>query len=77
MQKPTFPSLWKFISEYSVLLIIGFVAAIGFTVSLFIAAVAFPPGLVQDAAKMGALFSFGAVFVSLGVAKIIGVKKIR
>ena len=59
------------------LLIIGFVAAIGFTVSLFIAAVAFPPGLVQDAAKMGALFSFGAVFVSLGVAKIIGVKKIR
>ena len=44
------------------LLIIGFVAAIGFTVSLFISAVAFPPGLVQDAAKMGALFSFGAVF---------------
>jgi len=46
-------------------------------VSLFIAAVAFPPGLVQDAVKMGTLFSFGAVFVSLGVAKIIGVKKIR
>ena len=57
------------------LLIIGFVAAIGFTVSLFISAVAFPPGLVQDAAKMGALFSFGAVFVSIAVAKIIGVKK--
>ena len=59
------------------LLIIGFVAAIGFTVSLFIAAVAFPPGLVQDAAKMGALFSFGAVFVSIGVAKVIGVNKIN
>ena len=58
------------------LLIIGFVAAIGFTVSLFISAVAFPPGLVQDAAKMGALFSFGAVFISIGVAKVIGVKKI-
>ena len=57
------------------LLIIGFVAAIGFTVSLFISAVAFPPGLVQDAAKMGALFSFGAVFISIAVAKIIGVKK--
>ena len=58
------------------LLIIGFIAAIGFTVSLFISAVAFPPGLVQDAAKMGALFSFGAVFISIGVAKVIGVKKI-
>jgi NhaA family Na+:H+ antiporter len=58
------------------LIIIGFVAAIGFTVSLFISAVAFGPGLVQDAAKMGALFSFGAVFLSLIVAKIIGVKKI-
>ena len=58
------------------LIIIGFVAAIGFTVSLFISAVAFMPGEVQDAAKMGALFSFGAVFLSLIVAKIIGVKKI-
>ena len=58
------------------LVIIGFVAAIGFTVSLFISAVAFGPGEVQDAAKMGALFSFGAVFLSLIVAKIIGVKKI-
>ena len=59
------------------LLIIGFVAAIGFTVSLFISAVAFPPGLVQDAAKMGALFSFGAVFISIAVAKIIGVRKMN
>ena len=59
------------------LIIIGFVAAIGFTVSLFISAVAFMPGEVQDAAKMGALFSFGAVFLSLIVAKIIGVKKIN
>ena len=57
------------------LLIIGFIAAIGFTVSLFISAVAFAPGMVQDAAKMGALFSFGAVFISLAVGKFIGVKK--
>ena len=57
------------------LLIIGFIAAIGFTVSLFISAVAFAPCLIQDAAKMGALFSFGAVFISLGVGKLIGVKK--
>ena len=47
------------------LVVIGFIAAIGFTVSLFISAVAFPPGDIQDAAKMGALFSFGAVFYHL------------
>ena len=40
------------------LVVIGFVAAIGFTVSLFVASVAFDAGPVQDAAKMGALFSF-------------------
>ena len=57
------------------LLIIGFIAAIGFTVSLFISAVAFPPGEIQDAAKMGALLSFGAVFISLAVGFGIGVKR--
>lgn len=46
------------------LFVLGCVAAIGFTVSLFIASVAFPAGTVQDAAKMGALFSFGAVGLS-------------
>ncbi len=59
------------------LLLIGFIAAIGFTVSLFISAVAFAPGDVQDAAKMGALFSFGAVFISIFVAKIVGVNKME
>ncbi len=57
------------------LLLIGFIAAIGFTVSLFISAVAFGPGPVQDAAKMGALFSFGAVFLSLAAGRIIGVDR--
>ena len=33
------------------LIVIGFVAAIGFTVSLFVATVAFEAGPVQDAAK--------------------------
>ena len=36
------------------LIVIGFVSAIGFTVSLFVATVAFDAGPVQDAAKMGA-----------------------
>ena len=57
------------------LFVIGCVAAIGFTVSLFIASVAFPPGAVQDAAKMGALFSFFAAVISLVAGKVFGVQK--
>ena len=45
------------------LFVLGTVASIGFTVALFVASVAFHPGDIQDAAKMGALMSFfgGAV----------------
>lgn len=57
------------------LFVLGCVAAIGFTVSLFIASVAFPAGDVQDAAKMGALFSFLAAVVSFIVAKLFKVQK--
>ncbi|WP_339643406.1 Na+/H+ antiporter NhaA [Jannaschia helgolandensis] len=54
---------------------IGCVAAIGFTVSLFVASVAFDNGPVQDAAKMGALLSFGAAGLSLIVGKLTKVQK--
>lgn len=57
------------------LVVIGFVSAIGFTVSLFVASVAFPPGEVQDAAKMGALFSFGAAIISIVAGKLLRVQK--
>lgn len=57
------------------LLVVGCVAAIGFTVSLFFAAVAFPPGDIQDAAKMGALFSFGAAILSIVMGKLTRVEK--
>ena len=57
------------------LLVIGFVAAIGFTVSLFVASVAFDAGPVQDAAKMGALFSFAAAIVSIVAGKLFRVQK--
>ncbi|GAA3867201.1 Na+/H+ antiporter NhaA [Celeribacter arenosi] len=63
------------------LFVIGCVAAIGFTVSLFIAAVAFDSSTmlgdtpVQDAAKMGALFSFAAAFISIAAGKICRVEK--
>lgn len=56
--------------------IIGFAAAIGFTVSLFVATVAFPPGAAQDAAKMGALGSFVAAGATWLVARMIGVTKV-
>lgn len=47
------------------LFVIGCVAAIGFTVSLFIATVAFDAGPVQEAAKMGALLSFAAAVLAI------------
>jgi NhaA family Na+:H+ antiporter len=57
--------------------VVGCVAAIGFTVALFIAAVAFETGNpVQDAAKMGALLSFFAAVVSLIMARILRIQKL-
>ena len=57
------------------LVVIGFVAAIGFTVSLFVASVAFEGGPVQDAAKMGALFSFAAAGLAIVAGKLTRVEK--
>ena len=57
------------------LVVIGCVAAIGFTVSLFFASAAFPAGPVQDAAKMGALFSFFAAGLSFVAGRICRVEK--
>lgn len=57
------------------LVIIGLIAAIGFTVALFVASVAFEPGAVRDAAKMGALFSFGAAGLALAAGRLFRVRK--
>lgn len=57
------------------LFVIGCAAAIGFTVALFVATVAFPPGAAQDAAKMGALFSFGAAILTFAAARLVGIQK--
>lgn len=43
---------------YGHTLVVGLAAGIGFTVALFFATAAFPPGEVLDEAKMGALMSF-------------------
>ena len=57
------------------LFVLGCVAAIGFTVALFVAGVAFPPGPVQDAAKMGALFSFGAAGIAIAAGRLLRVER--
>jgi NhaA family Na+:H+ antiporter len=53
--------------------VVGLVAAIGFTVALFFATAAFPPGDLLDQTKMGALMSLGASLVAIVVASLLGV----
>ena len=59
------------------LIVLGCAAGIGFTVALFVATVAFDIGPIQDAAKMGALLSFGAAIVTFIAGKLLGVVKQR
>lgn len=59
-----------------ILVVVGFAAGIGFTVALFVATVAFPPGDIQDAAKMGALFSFGAAIITYFVSRLLRIKRL-
>ena len=58
------------------LLVVGFAAGIGFTVAIFVSSVAFKPGPIQDAAKIGALLSFFAAILTIVTAKLVGVKKV-
>ena len=56
--------------------VLGVMAGIGFTVALFVAAVAFKPpapAAVLDSAKMGALLSFFAAFLAFGAARALRV----
>ena len=53
------------------LLVVGVVAAIGFTVSLFFATAAFPAGVASAETKMGALLSFVAAPLALVVSRIV------
>jgi NhaA family Na+:H+ antiporter len=55
----------------SVTVIVGIAAGIGFTVALFFATAAFPPGDVLDEAKMGALLSFVAAPLAYGFGRLL------
>ncbi len=57
------------------LFVVGCAAGIGFTVAIFVSSVAFKPGPVQDAAKIGALASFGAAVLTWGAARLFKVVK--
>jgi NhaA family Na+:H+ antiporter len=56
------------------LFVVGVVAAIGFTVSLFFATAAFPMGPALAQTKMGALLSFVAAPVALVMSRLLRVR---
>jgi NhaA family Na+:H+ antiporter len=55
------------------LIVVGFAAAIGFTVALFFAIVAFPAGPLLNQTKMGALLSISGAVAAMGAAALLRV----
>jgi NhaA family Na+:H+ antiporter len=61
--------------NYRHIVSLGMVAGIGFTVALFVSTAAFgTPGPIQDSIKMGALGSFMAAGLAIGIARMLKVK---
>ena len=58
--------------SYRHTLVVGLAAGIGFTVALFFATAAFPPGAILDEAKMGALASFAAAPLAVLLGRLLG-----
>jgi NhaA family Na+:H+ antiporter len=54
--------------------VVGVTAGIGFTVALFFAAAAFPPGPVLNEVKMGALLSFTAAPCAIVLGRALGLR---
>ena len=59
------------------LILIGITAAIGFTVSLFFATAAFPPGVALTETKMGALLSFIAAPLAIAASRLLRRRRVR
>jgi NhaA family Na+:H+ antiporter len=53
-------------------MVLGVAAGIGFTVALFFATAAFPPGEILDETKMGALLSFIALPLAVILGRAVG-----
>ena len=63
--------------NYRHIISLGTVAGIGFTVALFVSTAAFEqPGPIQDSIKMGALGSFFAAVLAIGVSRMLKIKPI-
>lgn len=58
------------------LLMAGVIAGFGFTVALFVAGEAFTDPVIQGAAKMGAMLSFGAAIIAVPLGKMLGIRKV-
>ena len=58
-------------------IVMGIAAGIGFTVALFFATSAFPPGTILDQAKMGALLSFFAAPIAILFGRMAGLRPDR
>jgi NhaA family Na+:H+ antiporter len=63
--------------SYPHAVVMGVAAGIGFTVALFFATSAFPPGPILDQAKMGALLSFFAAPLAVILGRLIGLRPDR
>lgn len=59
------------------LTVLGTIAGIGFTVALFFATAAFPPGELLEQTKMGALLSFSASVIAIAAAFVLRVGRLR
>jgi Na+:H+ antiporter, NhaA family len=59
------------------LIVVGFAAGIGFTVALFFATAAFPPGPLLEQTKMGALLSVISSLAAFVAAAALGVGRYR
>lgn len=57
------------------LFLVGIISGIGFTVALFIADQAFAESILQEEAKMGALFSVGIAVLAFVAARLLGIRK--
>lgn len=63
--------------RYRDAIVMSVAAAIGFTVSLFFATAAFPPGPLLDETKMGALMSFLAAGAAIVLGRLVGLRSAR
>ena len=59
------------------LTVVGLAAGIGFTVALFFATAAFPPGRLLDEAKIGALLSVASAAAAFAAAAALKVGRFR